>query len=79
MTQTLAAVKFTINETSRFSVYHMLFGDDVVLAIDNLLKSRRKYMGEDHHRLIIEQQAKLFNRAKERIKRTQKKRNGGGG
>ena len=49
----------------------MLFGRDV----DNLIKPRRKYMDEDHHRLIIEQQHKIFVRARDRIRRAQKKRN----
>ena len=53
----------------------MLFGRDVVLPVDNLLKPRNKYMGEDHHRLIIEQQHKTFVRARDRIRRAQKKRN----
>ena len=67
LTQALAAV--------RFSKFYMLFGRDVILPVDNLLKPRRKYMGEDHHRLIIEQQHKTFVRARDRISRAQKKRN----
>lgn len=46
LTQALAAVRFTINETSRFSPYFVLFGRDMVLSVDNLLRPRRKYMGE---------------------------------
>lgn len=52
--QTLAAVRFTINETSQYSPYFLLFGRDIVLPIDNLLKSHRKYLGKDHHKLILE-------------------------
>lgn len=63
LTQAFTAVSFTINETSKFSPYYMLFGRDVVLLIDNLLKPHRKYMGEDHHQLIIEQQHRLFVQA----------------
>lgn len=54
----------------------MLFDRNVVLPMDNLLKSRRKYKMEDHHELIIEQQYRLFVQAKRRIQRAQKKRNG---
>ena len=60
LTQALAAVRFCENETSKFSPYHMIFGRDVVLLVDNLLKPCRKYMGEDHHKLIIERQHKIF-------------------
>jgi len=75
LTQALAAVRFSMCETTKFSPYYMLFGRDVVLPVDNLLKPRRKYMGEDHHRLIIEQQHKTFVKARRRIRRAQKKRN----
>lgn len=51
-------MRFTINETSKFSPYYLLFGLDVALPMDNLLNPRRKYMGEDHYQLIIEQQHK---------------------
>ena len=60
LTQALAAVGFSMCETTKFSPYYMLFWRDVVLPVDNFLKPRRKYMGEDHHCLIIEQQHKLL-------------------
>ena len=75
LTQALAAVRFTINETSRFSPYFLLFGRDVALPVDNLLKPRRRYMGEDHHQLLLEQQHKIFVQARRRIKRAQKRKN----
>ena len=53
----------------------MLFGRDIVLPGDNLLKPRRKYMGEDHRRLIFEQWHKTFDLAWRRIRRAQKRRN----
>ena len=69
LTQALAAVRFCENETSKFSPYYMIFGRDVVLPEDNLLKPRRKYMGEDHHKLIIERQHRIFAQARRRIAR----------
>ena len=75
LTQALAAVRFCENETSKFSPYYMIFGRDVVLPVDNLLKPRRKYMGEDHHKLIIERQHKTSAQARRRIARAQKRRN----
>ena len=75
LTQALAAVRFSMCETTKFSLYYMLFGCDVVLPVDNLLKPHRKYIGKDHHRLIIEQQHKTFVRARDRIRCAQKKRN----
>ena len=75
LTQALAAVRFSMCKTTKFSPYYMLFGRDVVLPVDNLLKLCRKYIGEDHHRLIIEQQHKTFVWARNRIRHAQKKRN----
>ena len=72
-TQALAVVRFSICETTKFSPYYMLFGHDVVLLVDNLLRPRRKYVGEDHHRLVIKQHT-IFAQAQRRIKRTQKRR-----
>ena len=45
LTQVRAAVRFSMCETIEFSPYYMLFGRDVVLPVDNLLKPCRKYMG----------------------------------
>ena len=56
LTQALAAVRFSICETTKFSPYYMLFGGEVVLPVDNQLRPRKKYVGEDPHRLVIEQQ-----------------------
>lgn len=51
--------------------YSMLFRRDVVLPVDNLLKPRKKYTKENQHRLIIEQQDKLFTQAWKRTKMAQ--------
>ena len=75
LSQALAAVRFSQNETTKYSPYFMLFGRDVILPIDKMLKPRRKYMGEDHHRVILEQQHRVFMQARTRMKRAQKKRN----
>lgn len=55
LNQALASARFSINETSRFSPYYMVFGRDAVLPIDNLKPKKRKYMGKDFHRIIIKQ------------------------
>lgn len=73
LTQALAALRFSANETSSISLYHSLFVRDVVLLMDNLLKPRRKYMLADHHQLLIEMQHRL-KKIKMRIQMAQKKR-----
>lgn len=61
-------VRFSIHETSMFLPYYVLFGRDVVLPVDNLLKPRTKYMGDHPHKLIIEHQNKIFTQARKRIR-----------
>ena len=73
LTQALAAVRFSINEMTKFSHY-LVYGRDVVLPIDSLLRPRRKYLGEDHHRIILEQQHEIFTQVRRRIRRAQKRR-----
>ena len=69
LTQALAAVRFSINETTKFSPYYLVYGWDVVLLIDNLLRPRRKYLGEDHHKIILEQQHKIFTQVRRRAQK----------
>ena len=75
LTQALAAVRFSINETTQFSPYYLVYGRDIVLPIDNLLRPRKKYLGEDRHRINLEQQHKIFTQVRRRIRRAQKRRN----
>ena len=46
-----------------------------MLPIDYLLKPQRKYMGEDHHKLIIEKQHKIFIQDRKGISCAQKRQN----
>ena len=73
LTQALVAVRFSVNETTKFSAYYLEYGQNMVLPIDNLLRPRRKYLGEDHHRIILEQQHKIFTHVRRRIQRVQKR------
>ena len=43
--------------------------------VQNGLKPRRKYMGEDHHKLILDRRHKISAQAGRKIERAQKKRN----
>ena len=47
----------------------------MILPIGNLLGPRKKYRGLDHHKILLDKQHQIFIRARNRIKRTQKKRN----
>ncbi|CAC5423266.1 unnamed protein product [Mytilus coruscus] len=60
LNQTIAAIRFQKNELTKFSPFFLLYNRDPVLPIDNLLKPRRKYVGEDPHKILLEQQHKSF-------------------
>lgn len=74
LNQALAAIRFHKNGSAKFSPFFLLYNRDVVLPIDNLLKPRRKYMGEDHHKIALENQHKYFVMVHQNIKRAQKRR-----
>ena len=50
LNQVLAAIRFNVSEATENTPYYLLYGRDVVLPIDNLLKPRLKYQGEDLHK-----------------------------
>jgi len=73
LNQTLAAVRFNINESSKFSPFFLLYNRDVVLPVDNLLRPRRKYLGEDRHEIALEQQHKAFVTVYRRMKKARQR------
>ena len=44
LNQALAALRFNVSESSKFSPFNLLYNRDVVLPVDNLLKPRRNIM-----------------------------------
>ena len=58
LNQALAAIKFNVSESSKFSPYFLIYNRDPLLPIDNILKPRRKYYGDQEHQLALEQQHK---------------------
>jgi hypothetical protein len=73
LNQTLAAIRFNINESSSFPPFYLLYNRDVVLPIDNILKPRRRYLGEDPHKIAKEQQHKTFTMVQRILKRSKKR------
>ena len=60
LNQVLAAIRFNVSEATEYSPFYLLYGRDVVLPVDNLLKPRRKYHGEDMHQISLQEQKKAF-------------------
>ena len=46
LNQVLAAIRFHVNESTRFSPYYLLYNRDPILPLDNILKPCRCYLGE---------------------------------
>ena len=48
LNQKLAAVRFNVNESTKFSPFYLLYNCDPVLPIDNIMKPRRRYLGKQN-------------------------------
>lgn len=76
LNQTLAAVRFNTSNSTAESPYFLLYGRDVILPVDNVLQPRRKYHGDETHRLCLQAQHEAFvsvHRHMKRAKRRQAK------
>lgn len=73
LNQTLAAIRFSVSEASKFSPFFLLFNRDVVLPLDNILKPRRKYTGEDLHQIALKQQHKAFFQVHQNLKASRRR------
>jgi transposase InsO family protein len=73
LNQALAAIRFHVNESSRFSPFYLLYNRDVVLPLDTILQPRRRYMGEDQHQIALQEQHKAFVRVHRNMKAAKKR------
>ena len=60
LNQVLAAIRFNVNESTKFSPYYLVYNRDPVLRLDNILKPCRCYLGEEPHKIGLQQQHKSF-------------------
>ena len=71
--QVLAAIRFSINGSTRFSPFYLLYNHDQVLPIDNILKPGRRYLGEEPHRIGLEQLYKSFVMVHQHLKKAKRR------
>ena len=70
LNQVLAAVRFNVSESTKFSPFYLFYNYDPVLPIDDILKLRRRYQGEEPHNIGLEQQHKSFVMLHQSLKKT---------
>ena len=73
LNQALAALRFNVSESSKFSPFYLLYNRDVVLPVDNLLKPRRKYHGEALHKITLQEQHKAFVTVRNNLRKAKKR------
>jgi hypothetical protein len=73
LNQALAAIRFTVSETAKFSPYFLVYNRDVVLPVDNILRPRRKYLGDEHHQVVLEIQHKSFLQLHKNLEKAKKR------
>ena len=69
----LSAMRTNISKTTNMSPFFILYNREPVLPLDNLLKPRRKYNGEEFHKIALENQHKNFMTVVKNIKKTKNK------
>ena len=70
----LEAVRFHVNETTIFfSPYYLLYNWDVILPLDNIVRPRRTYYGNKHHKIFLQEMYSTFIKFGTNIKKARRK------
>ena len=56
----LAAIWFHVSETTIFSPYYLLYNRDVILSLDNILRPRRIYVGDEYPQIALQELHRSF-------------------
>ena len=75
LNQVLAAIRLNINESTKFSPYYLLYNRDPVLPLDNILKPRKRYLGDEPHKIGLQNQHKSFILVHNHLKKAKKRQN----
>jgi len=73
--QMLAAIRFHVNDSTQFSPFFLLYNRDPVLPLDSILKPRRKYAGEQFHKVALEQMHRSFLLVHKNLQTSKQKQN----
>ena len=70
LNQALAAIRFAVNESTKFSPYYLNFGRDPCLPLSKVLTPRRKYLGDEPHKMCLQEQHKAFKAVQRNLKKS---------
>ena len=73
LNQALGAIRFNINESTKFSPFYLLYNHDPILPVDNILKLRYRYHGEEPHKIGLQDQHKSFVLVHKHLKKAKKR------
>ena len=71
----LSAMRFNVSKTTKQSPFFLLYNREPVLPLDNILKPRRKYEGEDFHLIALENQHKSFLKVVKQTRKSKEQQN----
>ena len=71
--QMFVAIRFHPSEFTKFSLFYLLYSREVILPLDNLLKPRRKYQGEDYHEIVLQEKHRAFTSERENLRKARKR------
>ena len=73
LNQALAAVRFSVSESTGFSHLYLIYSRDPVLPIDNILTPRRKYLGDEARKIALQQQHMSFAVVQNKLRKEKKR------
>ena len=68
--QALMACRFSVNRSTGFSPHYLVYLNDPVVPLDNILMPRNKYMGEKSHLQMLEKQHQIFQSVHQHLKKS---------
>ena len=71
--QVLAAIRFNVNEYTKFSPDYLLYNRRPVPPLDIILKPHSCYLGEEPHKIGLQQQHKSFILVHKHLKKSKKR------